>query len=181
LKINHLATLLLKETFRDEILQHRARGAPRLSAVALSGALFSQKNRIFFCSGRFADVCTREEMCTMLVARRPGCQIFIGPTYQKGRNISNSQQIYQATNKYTKWPQNRPNGCRIGRPNSRKIDLMAVKYLDQMAVEENKWLQNRPNGCRIVQYLLFIARQSEIYPNLDFFKYTIWQPWGADI
>jgi hypothetical protein len=41
------------------------------------------------------------------------CHIFLGATYQNGENI------YQITFKYTKWPQNIPNG--------REMDQMDIK------------------------------------------------------
>jgi hypothetical protein len=51
-----------------------------------------------------------------------GCQIFLGTTYQNGKNIPNGHKIYQMATKYTIWPQNIPYG--------RKIYQMATKYAD---------------------------------------------------
>jgi hypothetical protein len=31
------------------------------------------------------------------------CQIFLGTTYQSGKNMQNSYKIYQMAIKYTKW------------------------------------------------------------------------------
>jgi hypothetical protein len=69
--------------------------------------------------------------------------------------------------KYTKWPQNIPNG--------HKIYQMATKY--------TKWPQNIPTGSEIDQtakkLLSFLSRHSKIYPNWNFWfenMYTIWQP-----
>jgi hypothetical protein len=72
-----------------------------------------------------------------------GCQIFLVPNIPKWE-------------KYIKWPQTRPKGC--------KIDAMAVKY--------SKWSLNIPTFT--------IQRLSKIYPNLEFLVWnqTIWQPWG---
>jgi hypothetical protein len=41
---------------------------------------------------------------------KQGCQIFIGATYQNGKNIPNDYKLYQITLKYTKWPLNITNG-----------------------------------------------------------------------
>jgi hypothetical protein len=48
-----------------------------------------------------------------------GCKIVLNTTYQKGKNIPDDHKVYQMTIKYTKWPQNIPNGC--------IIDHMAIK------------------------------------------------------
>jgi hypothetical protein len=53
-----------------------------------------------------------------------GCQIFLGTTYQHGKNLPNNHKIYQITIKYV---------CQMAAyvcnaPNCRKIDQMAVKY-----------------------------------------------------
>jgi hypothetical protein len=39
-----------------------------------------------------------------------GCQIFLGTTYQNGKNIPNNHKIYKMATKYINWPQSRPNG-----------------------------------------------------------------------
>jgi hypothetical protein len=59
-------------------------------------------------------------------ARVQDCQIFLGTTYQNGKNIPNDH-------KYTRWPQNIPNG--------RKIKPMAIKYT---YIFNCKTLQNLP-------------------------------------
>jgi hypothetical protein len=39
------------------------------------------------------------------------CQIFVGKTYQNGKNIPNHHKIYQKATKYSKCPQNIPTFC----------------------------------------------------------------------
>jgi hypothetical protein len=76
-----------------------------------------------------------------------GCQIF------------SLGKIDQMTTKYTKWPQNIPNG--------HKIYQTDVK---------------RPNGHNIQIPIFSTAKLSKIYPNWNFWfeKYTIWQPCTDD-
>jgi hypothetical protein len=81
------------------------------------------------------------------------------------QNIPNGHKIFQMATKYTKWPQNIPNG--------HKIYQMATKY--------TKWPQNIPNGSKIYEYP----------PLQDPTKFTqigifgliraIWQPWYVDM
>jgi hypothetical protein len=44
-----------------------------------------------------------------------GCQIFLGPTYQKPEKINQmaTRYTYEMRAQYTKWPQNVPNGHKI--------------------------------------------------------------------
>jgi hypothetical protein len=64
------------------------------------------------------------EQVSILMGVYQGCQIFLGPKYQKGENIPNYQ-------KYTKWPQDNSNDC--------KIDQMGIKYTK---IVHSKTLQN---------------------------------------
>jgi hypothetical protein len=63
-------------------------------------------------------------------------------------NIPNDHKIYQMTIKFTKFPQTIQN-CG-------KIDKTAITYMPTSS----------------------ITRPYKIYPNWDFWKYTIWQPWS---
>jgi hypothetical protein len=45
--------------------------------------------------------------------KKQGCQIFRGTIYQNGENIPNDHKINLSAIKYTKWPENWPNGHRI--------------------------------------------------------------------
>jgi hypothetical protein len=58
-------------------------------------------------------------------------------------------KIYQMATKYTKWPQNIPNG--------HKIYQMATKY--------TKWLQNIPNGHKIYQMATKYTKWPQNIPN----------------
>jgi hypothetical protein len=42
-----------------------------------------------------------------------GCQIFLGTTYQIGKNIPNGHKIYRMATKCDKWPKIGPNGHEI--------------------------------------------------------------------
>jgi hypothetical protein len=58
------------------------------------------------------------------VTKGHGCQIFLGTTYQNGKNIV---PIYQMSIKYSKCPQTIPNGC--------KIDQMSIKYNQHLTLQ----------------------------------------------
>jgi hypothetical protein len=45
-----------------------------------------------------------------------GCQIFLCTIYQNGDNTPNEHNIHQSVLKYTKWPENWPNGHKICMP-----------------------------------------------------------------
>jgi hypothetical protein len=51
------------------------------------------------------------------MSEHQGCQIFLGTTYQNGKNIPKDHKIYQMATKYTKWPQNIPTSS-IARPSN---------------------------------------------------------------
>jgi hypothetical protein len=89
------------------------------------------------------DACSSWDRIPARLCSGQGCQIFIGPKYQSGE-------------KYTKLPQNIPNG--------HKIFPMAVKYVDQMVIKYTK---------------IFRSKTFQNLPKLGFlvWKQTIWQPW----
>jgi hypothetical protein len=60
-----------------------------------------------------------------------GCQIFIGATYQNGKNIPNDHKIYQMAIQFNKWP------LKYGR----KLSQMVLKYT---SISHSKALQNIP-------------------------------------
>jgi hypothetical protein len=62
--------------------------------------------------------CCQGEKQHFFQLRRLGCQIFLGSTYQNGKNTPDNHK----TCTYTKRPQNRPNGL--------KIDQIVIKYTD---------------------------------------------------
>jgi hypothetical protein len=75
-----------------------------------------------------------------------GCQIFLGTTYQNGKN--STKLPYQMATKYTKWPQNIPNGHKIYQMATKytkwhKIGQMAIKYTNTF---NTKTLQNLPKS-----------------------------------
>jgi hypothetical protein len=76
-------------------------------------------------SHNLSEACCFQKSCLL-----QGCQIFLGKIYHYGKI-----HPYQITLKYTKWPQNMPNGI--------KIYQMATKY--------TRWPQNIPNGSKIYQ------------------------------
>jgi hypothetical protein len=86
----------------------------------------------------------RQRHCHSNFLRSPGLPDFYW------YNIPKLGKIYQITMKYTKWPQNIPNG--------RTIDQMALKYRN---ICHCKSLHNLPK-------LGFLV-----------WKYTIWQPWRS--
>jgi hypothetical protein len=57
--------------------------------------------------------------------------IFLGTTYQKGKNVSNDHKLYKMVTKYTKWSQNIPNG--------HKINQMPPKFTQL-------WFEHMPSG-----------------------------------
>jgi hypothetical protein len=56
-------------------------------------------------------------------------------------NIPKLGKIYQMATKYNKWPQNNSNG--------RKIDQMAVKYINNVDTRTSKCIQNGMFGLKI--------------------------------
>jgi hypothetical protein len=71
-----------------------------------------------------------------------GCQIYLSTTYQNGKNISNDYKtfkcpqnipnIYQMATKYTKWPQNIPNGGKIDQTNIKCTNIFHRKNLQSL-------------------------------------------------
>jgi hypothetical protein len=59
-----------------------------------------------------------------------GCQIFLGTTYQKGKNVPNGHKIYQMAIKYLKWTLNVRNGHKIYQhcpfPRSQTFTLIGI-------------------------------------------------------
>jgi hypothetical protein len=76
------------------------------------------------------------------------------------QNLPNGHKIYQMATKFTKWPQNLPNGRKISKPNGLKINQMVIKYIN---IFHCKTLQNLPQ-------LGFLV-----------LKHTIWQPWPRNL
>jgi hypothetical protein len=60
----------------------------------------------FFSPGNDYEICKK-------TGPFQGCQIFLGTTYQNGKNIPKNHKIYQMATEYIKWPQNIPNGHKI--------------------------------------------------------------------
>jgi hypothetical protein len=75
--------------------------------------------------------------CQNILNGKQGCPIF----------RHNIPKKYQITIKYTKWPQNIPNG--------HKIYQMATKY--------TKWPQNIPNGHKIYQMAVKWTKMAIIF------------------
>jgi hypothetical protein len=68
---------------------------------------------------------------------KQGCQFLVDKIYQNGGKYTKLAPNYQMAIKYTKWPNNIPNG--------HKIYQMAIKYTN--------WTLNIPNGQNIYQHL----------------------------
>jgi hypothetical protein len=56
-----------------------------------------------------------------------GCQIFLGTTYQNGKNIPIDYKIYKMTKTYTKWPRNVPKFSALRPSKNIKIEVFGMK------------------------------------------------------
>jgi hypothetical protein len=67
-------------------------------------------------------------LCFEILRTAQGCQIFLGATYQNGKNIPNNHKIYHITIKYTK--------CQWNIPNNHKIYQMASKFTKEPQIDQ---------------------------------------------
>jgi hypothetical protein len=75
------------------------------------------------------------------------------------QNIPNGHQIYQMTRKYTKWPQNLPN--------DHKIYQMTTKF--------TQWPQNLPNEYKIYQNNHNMYKHLPSHKSLPQFGFLVWK------
>jgi hypothetical protein len=61
-----------------------------------------------------------------------GCQIFLGTTYQNGKNIPNNQIIYQMAEIQTKWSEN--------------IPTSSIASPSKIYSNKDFWFENMPSG-----------------------------------
>jgi hypothetical protein len=90
-----------------------------------------------------------------LLLPQQGCQIFLSPTNQIGKNVPNYHKIYQKATKYTKKPQNIPNGSKIDQM-AKKIPISSIARPSKIYPILDLWFENMPSGNPVPEHSTFV-------------------------